>query len=116
MIVAQSVKNTETAKGKGCEAGKKISGIKRHIAVDSQGLPHNTHVTTASISDKAGALEMFEQSPHTFPKLQNVMFDTGYMGKSFQEKMQALLGCLIEIVKRTEFHTFKVLPIRWIVE
>jgi hypothetical protein len=29
-----------TAEEKGYDAGKKVSGIKRHIAVDTQGLPH----------------------------------------------------------------------------
>ena len=37
IIDAQSVKNTDTAKHRGYDAGKKVSGIKRHIAVDSQG-------------------------------------------------------------------------------
>ncbi|OWB29795.1 IS5 family transposase, partial [Xanthomonas oryzae pv. oryzicola] len=38
MIVdAQSVKNSDTADQKGDDAGKKVSGIKRHIAVDTQG-------------------------------------------------------------------------------
>ena len=32
IIDAQSVKNTDTAKNKGYDAGKKVSGIKRHIA------------------------------------------------------------------------------------
>ncbi len=36
MIDAQSVKNTDTAGLKGYDAGKKVSGIKRHIAVDTQ--------------------------------------------------------------------------------
>ena len=36
----QSVKNTDSAGNKGYDAGKKVSGIKRHIAVDTQGLPH----------------------------------------------------------------------------
>ena len=40
IIDAQSVKNTDTDKNKGYDAGKKVSGIKRHIAVDSNGLPH----------------------------------------------------------------------------
>ncbi len=31
------------------------SGIKRHLAVDSRGLPHLLPVTTANVSDKAGA-------------------------------------------------------------
>ena len=55
---AQSVKNTDTAKEKGYDAGKKVSGIKRHIAVDTEGLPHAITVTTANISDKAGAKQM----------------------------------------------------------
>ncbi len=53
MIVdAQSVKNTDTAREKGYDAGKKISGIKRHIAVYSQGLPHAIAVTTANVTDR----------------------------------------------------------------
>ena len=35
IIDSQSVKNTDTAEEKGYDAGKKISGIKRHIALDS---------------------------------------------------------------------------------
>ena len=40
MVDAQSVKNTDTAGNKGYDAGKNISGIQRHIAADTQGLPH----------------------------------------------------------------------------
>jgi hypothetical protein len=40
IVDAQSVKNTDTAGHKGYDAGKKVSGIKRHIAVDTQGPPH----------------------------------------------------------------------------
>jgi putative transposase len=36
IIDAQSEKDTDTAMGKGYNAGKKVSGIKRHTAVDSQ--------------------------------------------------------------------------------
>ena len=43
IVDSQSVKNTDTADSKGYDAGKKVSGIKRHLAVDTQGLrdPHN---------------------------------------------------------------------------
>ncbi len=58
IIDAQSVKNTDTAKNKGYDAGKKISGIKRHIAVDTNGLPHAIHITTANITDRQGAVDM----------------------------------------------------------
>lgn len=57
IVDSQSVKNTDTAKQKGYDAGKKISGIKRHIVVDIHGLPHAIHITTANITDRAGALE-----------------------------------------------------------
>jgi len=34
----------------------KVSGIKRHIAVDSQGLPHAIAATTADVTGQKGAL------------------------------------------------------------
>jgi hypothetical protein len=37
IVDAQSVKNTDCAKNKGYDAGKKVSSIKRHILVDTQG-------------------------------------------------------------------------------
>ena len=51
---SQSVKNTDSAENKGYDSGKKVSGIKRHIAVDTQGLPHAIHVTTANVTDRLG--------------------------------------------------------------
>ena len=57
IVDAQSVKNTDTAALKGYDAGKKVSGIKRYIAVDTQGLPHAIAVTTAEVTDRKGALQ-----------------------------------------------------------
>ena len=62
IVDSQSVKNTDTADSKGYDAGKKVSGIKRHIAVDTPGLPHALHVTTANVTDRAGALAMFDEN------------------------------------------------------
>lgn len=54
IVDAQSVKNTASAEKKGYDAGKKVSGIKRHIAVDTQGLPHAIAIaiTTAEVTDR----------------------------------------------------------------
>lgn len=41
---AQGVKNTDTAENKDYEAGKKISGINRHITVDTQALSYGIWV------------------------------------------------------------------------
>ena len=80
---AQSVKNTDTAESKGYDAGKKVSGIKRHIAVDTQGLPHVIHVTTANITDRAGALEAFSLHKEDLCDVQKVLVDGGYSGTPF---------------------------------
>ena len=110
---SQSVKNTDSAEQKGYDAGKKVSGIKRHIAVDTQGLPHAIHVTTANVTDRAGALAMFDQRRDGLSLVQNVLVDGGYTGDPFAAGVQSLLGASVEVVKRNEMHTFVVLPKDW---
>lgn len=116
IIDAQSVKNTDTAEAKGYDGGKKVSGIKRHIAVDTQGLPHAIHLTTANVTDRAGALEAFELAGDMLSGVKNVLADGGYSGETFAQAVQKKLGCGVEIAKRSELHTFAVIPKRWVVE
>ena len=116
IVDSQSVKNTDSADSKGYDAGKKVSGIKRHIAVDTQGLPHGIHVTTANVTDRAGALAMFDENRADLSQVQKVLVDGGYTGKPFAAAVQSLLGAAVEVVKRNELHTFVVLPKRWVVE
>ena len=113
---SQSVKNTDSAEQKGYDAGKKVSGIKRHIAVDTEGLPHAIHITTANVTDRAGALAMFDQHRDGLSQVRNVLVDGGYTGKPFAAAVQGMLGATVEVVKRSELHTFVVLPKRWVVE
>ena len=116
IVDSQSVKNTDSAEQKGYDAGKKGSGIKRHIAVDTEGLPHTIHVTTANVTDRAGALAMFDRRRDDLRQVQQVLVDGGYTGKPFAEGVQSRLGASVEVVKRNEMHTFVVLPKRWVVE
>ena len=113
---SQSVRNTDSAGNKGYDPGKKVSGIKRHIAVDTQGLPHAIHVTTANFNDRAGALAMFDQRRADLSRVQKVLVDGGYTGKPFAAAVQSLLGATVEVVRRHELHTFVVLPKRCVVE
>lgn len=113
---SQSVKNTDTAEEKGYDAGKKVSGIKRHVGVDTQGLPHVIEVTTADITDRAGALEGIEHNQEKLSEVENVLVDGGFTGEPFAEGVKALIGASVEVVKRNELHTFVVIPKRWIVE
>ena len=113
---AQSVKNTDSAEQKGYDAGKKVSGIKRHIAVDSQGLPHGIHVTTANVTDRSGALTMFTLHQSQLCQVEKVLVDGNYTGESFADAVKAILGSTVEVAKRHELHTFAVIPQRWVVE
>lgn len=116
IVDSQSVKNTDTAESKGYDAGKKISGIKRHIAVDSQGLPHALLITTANIPDREGALAMLSQAINNLDKVKNILVDGGYTGERFANQVKNLIGASVEVAKRSELHKFAVIPKRWVVE
>ena len=116
IIDAQSVKNTDTAENKGYDAGKKVSGIKRHIAVDTQGLPHAIHITTANITDREGAVAMISGAKGNLEDVKNVLVDGGYSGENFSLKINEIIGATVEVAKRSELHKFVVIPKRWVVE
>ena len=90
------MKNTDTAESKGYDAGKKISGIKRHIAVDAQGLTHAIHITTANITDRKGALEICLLNKSTLSDVKKVLADGRYTGESFSNGILEILGCSVE--------------------
>jgi len=52
---SQSVKTTQTPGVRGYDAGKQVKGRKRHILVDTLGLLLAVVVTSAAVSDPAGA-------------------------------------------------------------
>ena len=116
IIDAQSVQNASSAEEKGYDAGKKVSGIKRHIAVDTNGLPHAIHITTANVTDRAGAIMMLQNHAASLSRVENVLVDGGYTGEPFAKAVKDILGASVEVVKRNQLHTFAVLPKRWVVE
>lgn len=116
IVDAQSVKNTDSADHKGYDAGKKVPGIKRHIAVDTQGLPHAIAVTTADVTDRKGALEAMDRCAAHLQQVQSVLVDGGYTGQPFAQAVRDRLGATVQVAKRNELHTFAVIPQRWVVE
>lgn len=116
IIDAQSVKNTDSADHKGYDAGKKVSGIKRHIAVDTQGLPHAVAVTTAEVTDRQGALQAIDRCAANLGQVKSVLVDGGYTGQPFAQAVKDKLGANVQVAKRNELHTFAVIPQRWVVE
>ena len=116
IIDAQSVKNTlVSCQDKGFDAGKKVKGIKRHIIVDTLGLILAVVIQSASVQDRDGAVDVVNKLFESWKKIIKIFADGGYRGqliKTIKTKFEVEL----EIIKRDELHTFKMLPKRWIVE
>ena len=116
IIDAQSVKNTlVSSQDKGFDAGKKIKGIKRHIIVDTLGLILAVVIQSASVQDRDGAISVIDKLTENWKKIIKIFADSGYRGELIA-KVQTRFKIELEIIKRNELHTFKVLPKRWIVE
>ena len=116
IIDAQSIQNADTAEEKGYDAGKKVSGIKRHIVVDTMGLPHAIIVTTADVTDRNGAIQMISFNLDNLSCVTKFLVDGGYSGEAFADSVKEICGAEVEVVKRNELHKFVVLPRRWVVE
>jgi putative transposase len=120
IIDSQSVKGSEmiSRTRRGYDAGKKINGTKRHIAVDALGLLLTVLVTAASVQDRDAARPLLWNLRKAFPGVKLAWADGGYAGKLVTWARTRLKPKLtLEIVKRPDdLHTFQVLPRRWVVE
>jgi transposase len=59
---------------------------------------------------------MAEQHKNSLRDVTNLLVDGGYTGEKFAKSIFDTLSATVEVVKRSELHTFKVLPKRWVVE
>lgn len=88
IVDAQSVKNTHSAALKGDEAGKKVLGIKRPIAVDTQGFADAVAVTTAEVTDRKGVRHALKRCKRSLGWVQSALCDSVYMGAPFAQGMR----------------------------
>src|SRR4051794_17817918 len=95
----------------GYDAGKKVTGRKRHILVDTLGLLLSVAVHPANIQDRDGvALVLDEKTRALWPFIVKIFADAGYRGARAALAAARTGSWIIEIVKRTELHQFVVLP------
>ena len=117
IIDSQSIKSTECSNARGDDAGKKVTGRKRHLLVDTMGLILGVLVLPANVQDREGDKQLlnafFGQACRRH--LKHLWADGGYTG-TLVAWARSLWQCTIEIVKRSESPIFRVLPRRWIVE
>lgn len=99
MLDAESIKTSANvpAAGQGIDAGKKIAGRKRHLGVDTLGLPLAVWATAASVSDNTGGIRLLSQIATTSPRVTKAWADTGYRTKAIDHG--ARLGIDVQVVQ-----------------
>jgi transposase len=102
----------------GYDAGKKVTGKKRHILVDTLGLLLHAIVHPADVQDRDGGVLLLSSLFGMYPFLAKLFADAGYQGPQFADAVAKCLPHLaVEIVKRSDqAKGFVVLPMRWVVE
>jgi transposase len=115
VLDSQSVK-APGARQRGYDAGKKVSGRKRHIAVDTDGRLLMVNLTTADIADSAGAQKVLEAVRQRWPWMRHMFADSAYDRAMLLDKA-AMLEFVVEVVRKIqEQHEFIPLRRRWVVE
>ncbi len=143
IIDSQSVKTSAVGGVRGYDGGKKLSGRKRHLLVDTLGLVLRADVHSAALQERATLPQLLAGADDEFPRLRHVWVDRGYTG-SGRRWIEEHLGWSVEVVQhprtwergflgvldpsapggfRLEYSTGRgergfqgILPRRWVVE
>ena len=115
---AQSVKSVEeSARGSGYGGHKRVYGRKRHLLVDTLGLPLSIEVTSADTHDKVGAWRLLAGLAPLVPRLKKIWADGAYTSRKLARWCEQYGGWDLEIVGRDpETPGFAVQPRRRVVE
>ena len=115
---SQSVKTVEeSAHIRGYDAHKCVKGRKRHLLVDTLGLPLSVYVPPADLHDTHGARRLLAGLKHVVPRLKKIWADAAYRGQELADWCHAQGDWDLEVVERMPgVRGFSVQSHRWIVE
>ncbi len=117
IIDSQSVRSAQGGESRGFDAGKKVTGRKRHIAVDTLGLLLVAVVHAASIQDQVGAMTVLTGIREKYRRLKVVFGDSAYGRSGLPAWLYNHCKVILQTVLRpVEAKGFIILPKRWIVE
>jgi putative transposase len=117
--VSGQPKRQDDGKGgpRGYDAGKHVTGRKRHIIVDTEGLLLRVVVHAANVQDRDGGKMVVADvaTSGAFPRLEHLWADGADGGTV--EFARDYAGLRLEVVKRApDTKGFVVQPRRWVVE
>lgn len=118
-IDSQTVKTTEQGGEHGYDGGKKITGRKRHLFVDTLGLVLCVMVTSAAVDDGVAAPQLLGRAdPAALPRMRKIWGDTKYHNHNLYQWLQDRRpGWELEVISRPPgTKGFTRLPKRWVVE
>jgi putative transposase len=100
-IDSQSVKKASFIRlDTGIDGGKRINGRKRHLAVDTLGLPLALYVSSAQEQDGQAGVELLWQLEKATQRLKLIRADHSYQG--YFEKCAGFYDWLVEITQKPE--------------
>ena len=95
---SQSARTTSVGGIRGYDGGKKLSGRKRHLLVDTLGLVLRATVHAADMQDRAAVPQVLQGVTDQFGRLAHIWLDQGYTGAG-RAWIERELGWSVEIVK-----------------